>query len=126
LCKELGAFTTGGGAGEWRGCLTNWKHLARNAAPAQVNPKALACWWRMEASKQRAATKPISTFFGQPFDVIITGCDDAAEKLSGVVGSGQAGCISLPDPAEVVVILKRFCTLPSDRAMALLSAYCLS
>ncbi len=45
--------------------------------------------------------KHISTFIGQPFDVIITVCDDAAENCSVWLGQGKRLHIGFPDPAQV-------------------------
>jgi arsenate reductase len=79
-----------------------WEAFSAGTKPApQVNPAALAVLDEIGIQAQSSYPKHLSTFFGQPFDVIITVCDDAAENCPVWPGQGQRVHIGFPDPAEV-------------------------
>jgi arsenate reductase len=77
-----------------------WVAFSAGTQPAsQVNPlavRALAEIW----IDHQGAPKPINTFMGQPFDLVITLCDDAAQNCPVWLGQGRRMHIGFPDPAE--------------------------
>jgi arsenate reductase len=79
-----------------------WEAFSAGTQPAaQVNPNALAVLAEIGIQTKGSHTKPISTFFGQAFDVVITVCDDAAENCPVWLGQGKRLHIGFSDPAEV-------------------------
>lgn len=79
-----------------------WEAFSAGTQPAaRVNPNALAVLTEIGIQTEGSHPKPISTFFGQPFDVIITVCDDAAENCPVWPGQGKRLHIGFPDPAQV-------------------------
>ena len=81
----------------------DWAAFSAGTQPAaQVNPNALVVLAEMGIQTTGSRPKHISTFMGQPFDAIITVCDDAAENCPVWLGQGKRLHIGFPDPAEVV------------------------
>jgi arsenate reductase (thioredoxin) len=79
-----------------------WQAFSAGTQPAAtVNPNALAVLAEMGIQTSGSHPKPISTIFGQPFDVVITVCDDAAANCPVWLGQGKRLHIGFPDPAEV-------------------------
>jgi arsenate reductase (thioredoxin) len=79
-----------------------WEAMSAGTQPApQVNPFALHALSEIGIDGHALTPKPISAFFGQPFDVVITVCDDAAENCPVWLGQGQRLHIGFPDPATV-------------------------
>jgi len=80
-----------------------WEAFSAGTQPAaQVNPNALAVLEEIGIQTMGSHPKHVSTFIGQPFDVVITVCDDAAENCPVWLGQGKRLHIGFPDPAEVV------------------------
>ncbi|MEP6985022.1 MAG: arsenate reductase ArsC [Chloroflexota bacterium] len=79
-----------------------WEAFSAGTQPAaQVNPNALAVLAEIGIQTEGSHPKHVSTFIGQPFDVVITVCDDAAENCPVWLGQGKRLHISFPDPAQV-------------------------
>lgn len=79
-----------------------WQAFSAGTQPAaQVNPNVLPVLDEIGVHVQSVYPKPISTFVGQPFDVVITVCDDAAENCPVWIGQGKRIHIGFPDPAAV-------------------------
>jgi len=79
-----------------------WEAYSAGTKPAaQVNPGALAVLDEIGIQTAGSHPKHLSTFLGQPFDAIITVCDDAAENCPVWPGQGKRLHIGFPDPAEV-------------------------
>jgi arsenate reductase (thioredoxin) len=77
-----------------------WVAFSAGTHPAsQVNPLAVRALAEMWIDHQ-GVPKPISTFLGQPFDLVITLCDDAAQNCPVWLGQGKRMHIGFPDPAE--------------------------
>jgi arsenate reductase len=49
----------------------------------------------------RARSKPVDEFRGQPFDLVVTVCAQAAEECPVWLGSGKRVHIDFPDPGRV-------------------------
>lgn len=78
-----------------------WQAMSAGTQPAaRVHPAALQAL--AEVGIQTAGTTPkhVSQFIGQPFDVVITVCDDAAENCPVWLGQGRREHIGFPDPAK--------------------------
>jgi arsenate reductase len=80
-----------------------WEAFSAGTQPAaQVNPNALAVLKEIGIETAGSYPKHVSTFVGQPFDVVITVCDDAAENCPVWAGQGKRLHIGFPDPAAVI------------------------
>jgi arsenate reductase (thioredoxin) len=80
-----------------------WEAFSAGTQPAaQVNPNALVVLKEIGIETAGSYPKHISTFVGQPFDVVITVCDDAAENCPVWAGQGKRLHIGFSDPAAVI------------------------
>jgi arsenate reductase len=78
-----------------------WQAVSAGTHPApRVHPAALAALAEIGIQTSGSTPKHIDQFTGQPFDVVITVCDDAAENCPVWFGQGQREHISFPDPAK--------------------------
>jgi len=68
-----------------------------------VHPQAIAALREVGIDISGQRSKSLTEFIGQPFDVIITVCDDAAENCPVWLGQGQRVHIGFPDPAAAPV-----------------------
>ena len=79
-----------------------WEAVSAGTQPAaQVNPYALRALAEIGIQTEGTRPKPISTFMGQGFDVVITVCDDAAENCPVWPDQGKRVHVGFPDPATV-------------------------
>jgi len=79
-----------------------WEAFSAGTQPAaQVNPNAVTVLAEIGIDATGSYPKPTSTFIGQPFDVVITVCDDAEENCPVWLGQGKRLHIGFPDPAVV-------------------------
>jgi arsenate reductase (thioredoxin) len=80
----------------------DWQAMSAGTQPApQVNSFALQALSEIGIHAPALTPKPISTFYGQPFDLVITVCDDAAENCPVWLGQGKRLHVGFPDPATV-------------------------
>jgi arsenate reductase len=78
-----------------------WQVFSAGTQPAaQVNPYALRALAEIGIETAGTTPKHLSQFTGQPFDLVITVCDDAAENCPVWLGQGKRLHIGFPDPAE--------------------------
>jgi len=76
-----------------------WQAFSAGTQPAgYVHPGALQALAEI-GIEHHGVSKSIDAFCGQPFDVVITVCDDAAENCPVWLGQGQRAHIGFPDPA---------------------------
>ncbi len=81
----------------------DWEAFSAGTQPAaQVNPNAVAVLQEIGIQTMGSRPKHVSIFVGQPFDLIITVCDDAAENCPVWLGQGKRLHIGFPDPAQVI------------------------
>ena len=66
----------------------------------RVDPRAIRVMAEVGADIAGQRSKSMSEFLGQPFDSVITVCDDAAEVCPIFPGPAQRIHWSLPDPAR--------------------------
>ncbi|GAC1350988.1 MAG: arsenate reductase ArsC [Ktedonobacteraceae bacterium] len=72
--------------------------------PSQVNPLAIQVMRERGIDISQHRSKHVNEFLQQPFEVVITVCDNAAEQCPIFPGSVQRISWSFPDPAAVVGI----------------------
>lgn len=78
-----------------------WQAVSAGTNPAaRVHPAALAALAEVGIQTGGTAPRHVSQFVGQPFDLVITVCDDAAENCPVWLGQGQREHIGFPDPAK--------------------------
>jgi arsenate reductase len=76
-----------------------WQAASAGTRPeGYVNPNAL-CVLAEIGIAHLGKPKPVETFRGQRFDLIVTLCDSAAEECPVWLGAGQRVHVSFPDPA---------------------------
>lgn len=78
-----------------------WEAVSAGTVPAErVNPYALRALAEIGIVTDGSRPKHIDEFVGQPFDMVITVCDDAAENCPVWFGQGERVHESFPDPAK--------------------------
>ncbi|GCE29886.1 protein-tyrosine-phosphatase [Dictyobacter alpinus] len=70
-------------------------------APSQVNPLAIQAMAERQIDISHQRSKHLNEFLGQPFDYVITVCDNAAEQCPVFPGKATRIHWSFPDPAAV-------------------------
>jgi arsenate reductase (thioredoxin) len=77
-----------------------WEAYSAGSRPAGfVHPKALQVLAEI-GIQHSGRSKSISEFSGQPFDLVVTVCDDSAEDCPVWLGKGKQVHMGFPDPAE--------------------------
>ncbi len=69
--------------------------------PSRLNPLAVQVMREIGIDISDQHSKPVTDFLGQPIDVVITVCDDAAEACPTFPGDVERIHWSFPDPAAV-------------------------
>jgi arsenate reductase len=108
-----------------------WDAFSAGTQPAaQVNPNARVVLEEMGIQTAGSYPKHVSTFVEQPFDVVITVCDDAAENCPVWAGQGKRLHIGFPDPAQttgdhetVLVAFRQTRDAIIERLLPVLKAY---
>jgi arsenate reductase (thioredoxin) len=78
-----------------------WHAVSAGTQPAErVNPHALQALAEIGIETEGTRPKHVNEFSGQPFDLVLTVCDDAAENCPVWIGQGKRVHISFPDPAK--------------------------
>lgn len=75
--------------------------MSAGSAPSQVNRFAVQAMALRGIDIEQQYSKSLNEFLGQPFDVIITVCDDAAETCPFFPGRAERIHWSFPDPSAV-------------------------
>jgi arsenate reductase len=79
-----------------------WLAFSAGTQPAKrVHPLAIRALEAIGIAHHEGLPKPIEQFIGQPFDLVITVCDDAAESCPMWGGQGERVHLGFPDPAAV-------------------------
>lgn len=73
--------------------------FSAGSAPSAVNPLAVAALAERGIDISAQRSKSVAEFLGQPFDYVITVCDNAAERCPVFHGRARRIHWSLPDPA---------------------------
>jgi arsenate reductase (thioredoxin) len=69
--------------------------------PSVVNPVAIEVMAERDIDISEQRSKSVNEFLGQPFDFVITVCDQAAEACPIFPGPAERVHWSFPDPAAV-------------------------
>lgn len=78
----------------------HWQAFSAGTRPGgAVHPMAIRVLNELGIMHQ-GRSKSVNEFSGQPFDVVITVCDDAAENCPIWTGQGRRAHLSFPDPAQ--------------------------
>lgn len=75
--------------------------MSAGSEPSRVNPFAIQAMALRGIDIQQQHSKSLSEFLSQPFDIIMTVCDDAAETCPFFPGKAERIHWSLPDPSAV-------------------------
>lgn len=76
-------------------------HSAGTKPSARVNPNAIQVMKEIGVDISGEQPKKVNRFFGQPFDYVITGCDDADKNCPYFRGKvGKRLHLGFPDPAN--------------------------
>jgi len=87
-----------------------WQAFSAGIKPSRLNPRAVEAMQEIGIDISAQRSKSLYEFTEQPFDLVITVCDDAAENCPVFPGNRERLHISIPDPAP-------FTSLPRARAM---------
>ncbi len=76
-----------------------WQAVSAGTAPAgHVHPKALQALAEL-GIQHKGRSKHVDQFRDASFDLVVTVCDDAAERCPVWLGPGQRAHLGFPDPA---------------------------
>lgn len=79
----------------------DWQAFSAGAQPAGfVHPLAIKVLAET-GIEHRGESKAVEVFRGQPFDLVVTLCDEASEQCPVWIGSGQRIHTTFKDPAKV-------------------------
>ncbi len=77
-----------------------WEAFSAGTKPTgYVHPNALRALSEIGIQHQ-GRSKSVDEFKGQPFDLVVTVCDSAAEECPVWLGRGKRAHLSFPDPAK--------------------------
>jgi arsenate reductase len=78
----------------------HWQAFSAGTKPAgYVHPNALRALDEI-GIRHAGRSKSVEEFKGQPFDLVVTVCDSAAEDCPVWLGQGKRTHLSFPDPAK--------------------------
>lgn len=78
-----------------------WEAFSAGTRPAgRVHPAALRALAESGIDHHHAAPRHVDAFAGQPFDLVLTVCDDAAEDCPVWPGRAVRRHLAFPDPAR--------------------------
>jgi arsenate reductase len=75
--------------------------LSAGTKPSSVRPEAISAMRELGIDLSGHWSKPVAEFGGQPFDYVITVCDNAKESCPIFPGGGKRFHWSFADPATV-------------------------
>jgi arsenate reductase len=79
-----------------------WQAFSAGTRPAGfVHPAAIRALAEIGIDASFARSKPADEFRNQPFDLVVTVCDQAAEDCPVWLGIGKRVHLGFPDPARV-------------------------
>jgi arsenate reductase len=79
-----------------------WQAFSAGSRPAGfVHPATVRVLAEIGIDASHAHSKPVTDFKNEPFDLVVTVCDQAAEDCPVWLGSGERVHLEFPDPARV-------------------------
>jgi arsenate reductase len=79
-----------------------WQAFSAGTRPAGfVHPATIRALAEIGIDASPARSKPADEFRGQPLDLVVTVCDQAAEECPVWLGGGKRVHLGFPDPARV-------------------------
>ncbi len=77
-----------------------WEAHSAGTKPAeQVHPLAVQAMAELGIDISHHVTKDLRPFFGEPFDMVITVCDNARKSCPAWLGGGTVEHMGFPDPS---------------------------
>jgi len=77
-----------------------WEAYSAGTKPSgQVHPLAIEAMGELDIDITSHSSKSTSVFQGQPFDLVVTVCDNAAKNCPLWLGGGRVVHMGFPDPA---------------------------
>jgi arsenate reductase len=77
-----------------------WEAHSAGTQPAEhVHPLAVQAMAELGIDISQQTPKHLRVFWGQPFDMVITVCDNAQKSCPAWLGEGRTEHIGFPDPA---------------------------
>lgn len=78
-----------------------WQAVSAGSRPAgYVHPLAIRVLWELGLDLSQSRSKHLEEFRDQPFDLVVTVCDNARESCPVFPGAPQTLHWPFPDPAE--------------------------
>jgi arsenate reductase (thioredoxin) len=78
-----------------------WEAHSAGTQPAErVHPLAVQAMAELGIDISRQTPKHLREFWGQPFDMVITVCDNAQKSCPAWLGGGRTEHMGFPDPAQ--------------------------
>ena len=77
-----------------------WQAFSAGTRPSTLNRSAIDAMAEIGVDISGQRSKSVDEFIGQPFDLVVTVCDDAAENCPFIPGSRRTIHMPIPDPAE--------------------------
>ena len=78
-----------------------WQAFSAGTKPAErPNPNAIRALNEIGIETEGSTPQHLSNYIGQPFDQVITVCDDATKNCPVWVGQGTRKHIGFPDPVD--------------------------
>lgn len=80
-----------------------WEAYSAGTQPAErVHPLAVQAMAELGIDISRQTPKHLREFWGQPFDMVITVCDNAQKSCPVWLGGGRMEHMGFPDPVQAI------------------------
>jgi len=105
-----------------------WEAYSAGTAPSgYVHPLAIQVMAELGIDISTGVSKSVDQFYGQPFDAVVTVCDDARETCPVWLGEGNVSHIGFYDPAlatgseeERLAVFRQVCDQIRDQVLGYL------
>ena len=87
-----------------------WEAFSAGTRPSTLNRRAIDAMAEIGVDISNQRSKSVDEFTLQPFDLVVTVCEDAAENCPVIPGARRTIHMPVPDPAE-------FTDLPDEQAI---------
>ena len=76
--------------------------FSAGVSPSRVNPRAIQVMAELGIDIRRQRAKSVAELAGEPFDLVITLCDQAQQQCPIFPGDTEVRHVGFPDPARAV------------------------